>query len=246
MRTNMQPGQGTGAVDGDAGACPASRRRCVPVLVVSASALLALSACSGSGGNGESASASGASSAMSQSSSSGTSAMGSASSSGTTGSSASSSAGSPASSAGAMTSLDDAAQTALKEVPGGTLISIETESDGDAWEVQVVTDDGIEHEINISMSKGTVIGKPMTKTEDAQDRKKHQDRVAAATLDYKEAAGKLRDAVPNARIVELNLDSERGQTVWEGDLVDDGGTKHAVAVDAATGDVVKNAVDSDD
>ncbi|WP_372698281.1 PepSY domain-containing protein [Arthrobacter sp. JSM 101049] len=243
MGTNMQPRQDARPRDGVIGPHPTSQRRFAPVLAVSASALLALSACSGSGGTGESAPA------MSPSSSSGTSSMASESSTGTTGSTASASASSTAGSstpAGGRTSLEDAAQTALDEVPGSTLTSIETESDGDAWEVQVVTDDGTEHEIDISMSDGTVIGQPVTKNEDAQDKKKHQDRVAAAKLDYKEAAEKLRDAVPNARIVELNLDTERGTTVWEGDLVDDGGTKHAVAVDAASGKVVKNAVDSDD
>ncbi|MDN6179264.1 MAG: PepSY domain-containing protein, partial [Micrococcaceae bacterium] len=82
--------------------------------------------------------------------------------------------------------------------------------------------------------------------DDEQDRQKHQDRVAAAKVDFKEAAAKFRDAVPDARITELGLDDEHGTTVWEGDLIDDAGAKHEVQIDAGSGDVLTNSKDADD
>jgi uncharacterized membrane protein YkoI len=142
--------------------------------------------------------------------------------------------------------LEDAAATALKQVPGTTLISIETESSQSRWEVQLVNADGEEYEVTVSADVGKVLGSPRPEHEDAQDRREHKDRVAAATVDYREAATAFRQAVPNAHIVELNLDTERGMTVWEGDLEDANGAKHSVAIDAGTGDVTTNSLDADD
>lgn len=143
-------------------------------------------------------------------------------------------------------SLEDAGDAALKEVSDSTVTSIETEENETQWEVQVVTSDGTEHEVNISNDDGSVIGAPSKEEDDAQDKKKHQDRVDAAKVDFKEAAAKFRDAVPDARITELGLDDEQGTTVWEGDLIDDDGAKHEVQIDAGSGDVLTNSKDSDD
>lgn len=71
--------------------------------------------------------------------------------------------------------------------------------------------------------------------ERTRDLQKHTDPIAAAKIDYKEWAGKFREAVKGARIAELNLDTEKGQTVWEGCLIEANGSKHAVRIDAATG-----------
>lgn len=206
-------------------------------LAVTAAMALALSACSASDDSGPSsptpaapATGTGTPTATEMASgSSGTSTM--ASGTATTSSSAMSGQG--------AASLEDAAESALKNVPHGTVTSIETESDQNAWEIQIVTKDGTEHEVLVAMSDGSIMGSPSTKQEDAQDRKKHQDRVAAATLDFKQAARKMREAVPDARIAELNIDTEGGTTVWEADLVGNDGTKHEVTIDAASGSVIK-------
>ena len=205
------------------------------LVAVSAVTMLALAGCSGTGSDAESSSASSQEAtsssqpAMSESSDAGAGAEAS--------SSASDSQG---------VSLEDAGDAALKEVPDSTVISLETENNETQWEVQVVTSDGTEHEVIISAEDGSVVGSPTEENDDAQDKKKHQQRVDAATVDFKEAAAKFRDAVPEARITELGLDDEHGTTVWEGDLIDGDGAKHEVQIDAGSGDVITNSQDSDD
>ncbi|WP_052424214.1 PepSY domain-containing protein [Nonomuraea candida] len=134
--------------------------------------------------------------------------------------------------------LKQAAQAALAAVPGSTLISIETEEGGTRWEVQVVGKDGTEHQMDVEAGK--VVTGPTTEEEDAADKTKHRERVAAAKLDYAKAADAIAAAVPEGRVTELNLDTEQGKTVWEADVVTPDGTKHEVAVDAATGAVTRN------
>ncbi|WGW11672.1 PepSY domain-containing protein [Saxibacter everestensis] len=149
-------------------------------------------------------------------------------------------------SAEASLALEDAGAAALKAVPDSTLISIETEERRAVWEVQVVTSDGTEHEMLISRSDGSVTEGPTKEDDDAADKAKHQDRVKAAKLDYRAAAKAMRDAVADAEITELNLDTYRGKTVWEGDLAGSGGTKHSVKIDAASGEVIANTTGGED
>lgn len=142
-------------------------------------------------------------------------------------------------------SLTDAGAKAEKKVPGGTLISIETEHDGAVWEVQVAAENGVEHEFDVDATSGAVTSSTV-KHEDAADEAKHRARVKAADVGYRRAARLLRSAVPGGRLVELNLDDYRGSTVWEGDLRDAKGVKHAVKIDAKTGEVVAKHGDHDD
>lgn len=148
----------------------------------------------------------------------------------------------PAPTAPASTGIDalrGAGSTATAAVPESTLISIETERDG-RWEVQVVTADGTEHEMDVSSDGATVTMGPTAKTEDEADKAKHRDRVQAAQVDYRAAADKVLAEVPNGTITELNLDSNNGTTVWEADVVDDSQTKHEVTIDAGSGQVLQN------
>jgi len=115
---------------------------------------------------------------------------------------------------------------------------VESENNGTRWEVEVVTDDGTEHKVDVSADGASVLRGPIEQQDSAADKAKHRDRVAAATLDYHDAVDALLKAVPNGRIDELNLDSERGTTVWEADVYDGSGTKHELSVDAATGTVL--------
>ncbi|HET7304209.1 MAG TPA: PepSY domain-containing protein [Segeticoccus sp.] len=127
-------------------------------------------------------------------------------------------------------------------MPHSTLVSVESEQGGARWEGQVVTSDGTEHEMDMSRSGRKVISGPTKKREDAHDRAKHRSRVQAAEFDYRQAARKIASAVPGGHITELGLDSHRGKTVWEADVIMDG-TKHEVTLDAKTGKVVLNRAD---
>lgn len=140
------------------------------------------------------------------------------------------------------TDLLAAGKAALREVDGSTVISIESESGGAGWEVQLVTADGTEHELVVSSDGSTVVSGPREKNEDAADKTKHQDRVKAAKLDYEAAVTKLLEEIPGGRITELNLDSEQGRTIWEADVVDTSNDKHEVDLDAASGEILSNDV----
>ena len=134
-----------------------------------------------------------------------------------------------------------AGRTALAQISGSTLISIETERNGAAWEVQLVTADGTEQEMELSADGTEVVTPAVTKNEDVADKNKHLDRLKASKLNYEEAVQKILSAVPNGNITELNLDSEQGATVWEADVVDESNVKHSVQIDAASGEVLSNS-----
>lgn len=138
--------------------------------------------------------------------------------------------------------LNDAGELALEQVADSTLISIESENNGAQWEVQVVTSDGVEHEMDVSADGSELVGEPKVMDEDADDKQKHQDRVKAAKLDFKQAAEKILAEVPGGAIRELNLDGENDKTVWEADVKVDS-EKRSVQIDAGSGDVVKNEID---
>jgi uncharacterized membrane protein YkoI len=143
-------------------------------------------------------------------------------------------------------SLEDAAAAALKEVDNSSLLTIETEEARTIWEVTVVKKNGTEHEMLIAKSDGSLYDGPTKKIDDADDKAENRRRIRAAKLDYKEAARAISDAVPDAKLMELYLESDDRITVWEGDLRGTDGRRHSVTVDAKSGDVLKKDADADD
>ncbi|MEV4469383.1 PepSY domain-containing protein [Nonomuraea sp. NPDC049504] len=135
--------------------------------------------------------------------------------------------------------LKQAGQAAIAAVPGSKVISMESEENGRRWEVQVVGEDGTEHQLDVE--GGKVVNGPTTEEDDADDKAKHRERLTAAKLDYAQAADKIVAAVPEGRITELNLDDEQDKTVWESDVITANGTKQEVAIDAATGEVTRKS-----
>lgn len=150
-----------------------------------------------------------------------------------------------AASAASNDALLAAVATARKSVGSGTVISVEQEQRGSAYEVLVVTKDGTEHEVHTDADGTGVTGTPQTETADADDRAEHERFVAAADLDVSKAVSAFEDLHAGA-ITELGLDDHLGKVVWEGDVVDGSGTKHSVRIDAGSGDVVTDQVDTDD
>ncbi len=133
--------------------------------------------------------------------------------------------------------MRNAAKVALAAVPGGTLVGIESENRGAAWEVDIVTSDGTKHEVKLSGDGSAVLSGPTTTPQSAGDKAKYQSRVAAAKLDYLAALERLEQRMPGGRVTELDLDTEHGSVVWEADVIDGSGTKHEFDVDALTGTV---------
>ncbi len=135
-----------------------------------------------------------------------------------------------------------AAATAEKKVPHSTLVSIESEDGESRWEAQVVTSDGTEHEMDLSRHGTRVLSGPQVDDDD-HDRAKHRQRVRASKLTYRDAALVVADTVTDGRITELNLDDYRGKTVWEADVLSGAGPKHALKIDARTGEVLVDKSD---
>ncbi|WFR66496.1 PepSY domain-containing protein [Curtobacterium flaccumfaciens] len=148
-------------------------------------------------------------------------------------------------SATANDALRAAVGTAREAVGSGTVISVEQERNGSAYEVLVVTEGGTEHEVHTDAAGTSVSGSPRTKTSDADDRTESERFVAAADLGVGDAARKFED-LHAGTITELGLDDHLGKVVWEGDVRDTAGTKHSVRIDAGSGEVVTDRVDHDD
>jgi len=174
--------------------------------------------------------------------------------SGSVGSSATDSAGSGsgtgssspgAAAVGSNKALLAAVATARGEVGSGTVISVEQEQGASAYEVLVVTKDGTEHEVHTNADGTSVAGTPQTEAVDADDTAEHERFVAAADLSVKQAVDAFQD-LHAGTVTELGLDDHVGTVVWEGDVLDSSGTKHSVRIDAGSGDVVTDRVDTDD
>jgi uncharacterized membrane protein YkoI len=140
--------------------------------------------------------------------------------------------------------LVDAGRAALDEAGSGTLVSIEQESGGGTWEAKVITDDGTEHQIDITASDNSV-ARSQSKQPDADDRAENTRYIRAAKLDYAQAAKKITGVVDGS-VTELGLDGHRGTIVWEADVRDAQNTKHSVRIDAGSGETVTNTTDTDD
>jgi uncharacterized membrane protein YkoI len=112
--------------------------------------------------------------------------------------------------------------------------------------VTVVKKNGTEHEMLIAKSDGSLFDGPTRKIDDADDRAENRRRVRAAELDHEEAARAISDAVPNAKLMELNLEADGRLTVWEGDLRGTDGMRYSVTIDARSGDILREDADADD
>lgn len=208
-----------------------SARRVAALAALPVVAALALAGCSTAG-------SSAGSSDSAASSANGSSATGATS--GTTGGTTAT-----AASAASNDALLAAVATARKSVGSGTVVSVEQEQRGSAYEVLVVTKGGTEHEVHTDAAGTGVTGTPQTETADTDDRAEHDRFVAAADLDVRTAVSAFEDLHAGS-ITELGLDDHLGTVVWEGDVVDGSGTKHSVRIDAGSGDVVTDQVDTDD
>jgi uncharacterized membrane protein YkoI len=144
--------------------------------------------------------------------------------------------------------LEDAAAAALKAVNRSSLLTIETEPNRTVWEVTVVKKkNGTEREMLISLDDGELIDGPTKKFDDAEDKAENRRLVASAKVGYRKAAKSIREAVPDARLTELKLDTfEDWITAWEGSLYGDNGVRWSVTINARNGDVLEKDADADD
>ncbi len=134
-----------------------------------------------------------------------------------------------------------AARTALAEVPGGTLVGIESEHGGSYWEAKVVRDDGQRVKLRVAADGSRIERGPRESGHGDHKRDKWRRRVEAAHLDYAKA-GTAISTVRSGHITELELDDHYGKVVWEADVRTDDG-KFKVKIDAGNGAVLDNRRD---
>ncbi|QWS33350.1 PepSY domain-containing protein [Curtobacterium aetherium] len=142
-------------------------------------------------------------------------------------------------------SLAAAAATARTAVGSGTVTSIEQEAGGTSWEVVVVTADGNEQEVHVAADGKRTTAGPTKETSDADDVAENERFVEAADLTVSQAASRLTGTVAGT-VTELGLDDHAGTVVWEGDVLDGSGATHSIRIDAGSGKVLANSVDTDD
>ncbi|WP_347352646.1 PepSY domain-containing protein [Intrasporangium sp.] len=131
-----------------------------------------------------------------------------------------------------------AGSTARSAVAGGTVVSIDLDRDRNLWEVDLVTNGGVQHEVHVSREGTKVVSGPRIEQQSAEDKAENVRAAQAATLDYRKAAAAVLAARPDT-ITELNLDDHRGTIVWEADVTSSG-TTYEVLIDAGSGKVLQN------
>lgn len=154
--------------------------------------------------------------------------------------------GSPSGGAPARTavSLTQAADAALKAVPGSVQeIELDGEHGTSVWEVDVLTGDGAMRKVAVGSGDGRVVTDRSEKQDD--DDKNEATALRGAKTTAAGAADAALKAVPG-HATSAGFDRHGGKAVWEVDVTGAGGREHEVTVDAATGKVVAEEADDDD
>ena len=133
-----------------------------------------------------------------------------------------------------------AAETALGAVDG-TVFSIS--SDTGSWEVQVVTADGAENELQISSDGSTVERGPVVDQDDANDLAEREQLLADAELDVAAAIDAARGSVPDGAVTGVDLDLDAGTATWDVQFDEETADEQTVTVDAVTGEVLRTERD---
>ncbi|WP_051833653.1 PepSY domain-containing protein [Streptomyces sp. NRRL S-646] len=146
--------------------------------------------------------------------------------------------------ASSRTDLKQAADTARKSV-AGTVTSVELEGQqGKAvWKVDIVTDEGVEHEVTVDAADGKLSGS----TIDQDDDRAGDDALAeSARVDLGQAVDAALSKVPGTA-TSAELDDGNARTAaWHVDVADANGAGHEVTVDARSGKVTAAHTDHDD
>ncbi|MEU5267672.1 PepSY domain-containing protein [Streptomyces hygroscopicus] len=144
----------------------------------------------------------------------------------------------------ARASFSDAAEAALKAVPG-TLASLDLDHGArTTWDADVLGDDGRWHEITLDASDARVLSQRVDRDEnDPEDAAENAAEAAAlkkATVTATEAA---RKAAPRSTVTSVEFDDD-GTPAWEVEVVRDH-TEHELYVDARSGKVTQAPADDD-
>ncbi|WP_113705403.1 PepSY domain-containing protein [Nonomuraea lactucae] len=128
----------------------------------------------------------------------------------------------------------------MDAVKGSTLLSVQSENDGQIWGIQVAGSDGTERLLEVDAS-GKVVSGPRVKDTGEGEKARVMGMVKGSEVTFKEAAEKVSSSVPQGKITHMSLDRYNDNLlVWDADVVTEDGTWHGVRVNAEDGTVTKN------
>ncbi|MES9605891.1 PepSY domain-containing protein [Actinomadura sp. NPDC000929] len=140
-------------------------------------------------------------------------------------------------------SLAQAADAALKTVPGKVReIELEVEDGATVWEVEVLTGDGAARKVVVDSGSGKVAA---DRPEKGDDDKGEATALSGAKTSVADAAAAALKAVPG-HATSAGFDRDGGRAVWEVDVTGSDGSEHEVTVDDATGKAAAQKGDDDD
>jgi uncharacterized membrane protein YkoI len=139
-----------------------------------------------------------------------------------------------------------AARTALAEVGGATLFSIDGEPAG--WDVTLVAADGSESDVDVSVDGRSVTRGPVADVDDdpsdeAEDVAERRRLLADVRVDHTAAIETAAAEVPGGTVTGADLDLDDGVATWDVQLDEDTATEQTVTIDAITGDVLRVELD---
>ncbi|MFE2028790.1 PepSY domain-containing protein [Streptomyces hygroscopicus] len=140
----------------------------------------------------------------------------------------------------ARASFSDAAEAALKAVPG-TLASLDLDHGArTTWDADVLGDDGTWHEITLDASDARVLSQRVDRDDNDPEDAAEAAALKKAAVTATEAA---RKAAPRSTVTSVEFDDD-GTPAWEVEVVR-GHTEHELHVDAQSGKVTQAPADDD-
>lgn len=139
-------------------------------------------------------------------------------------------------------SAGEAASIALDDVGEAVVTSVELESDGAYWDVDL-TGPKQEHEVKVHSDNGKVADRDSD--DDSDDWKEDSAVAKAASINIDEAVSAASSDLPNASVTSVELEGNPSNPKWEVEMrTDDGET--TVTVNAKDGSILKQYDDDDD
>lgn len=135
-------------------------------------------------------------------------------------------------------SKEQAEQTALTTVPGGTVASSNLEQDNGrtVWHVHIRDAGGRDYDVDVDAASGAVV----PESDDRDDESSTPPVVppAGVTVPKEQAEQTAVATVPGGTVIASEIEQDNGKTVWHVHIRNTQGWDYDVNVDAASGAVV--------
>ena len=137
---------------------------------------------------------------------------------------------------------DEAINAALEKVPGTVEeVELEDEKGTIVYEIELVSTDGTEHEVEVDAQTGEVLKVEADDDDEENEEEDSQNQAELAKqakITEDEAINTALEKVPGT-VNEVELEDENGTMVYEIEVLSTDGTEQEVKVDAQTGEVIK-------